>query len=358
MVNIIPRAPSFAEEFARNLGAGVSQGVTSASDFAMKIAQKKHEMDLRKKLIEDIKGSKFKNTQPSFQDQVSPKNETSKLSSTGVLASEKLPSFSEQVMNKPSAESYLEEAEQFAAAGEHDLANAAIQKAKFIQKEDIFSREQQERRLEKGYEYNKDYINDLTSSYKSFETETKPKLLQMQQLNEDELIAPGAAAFMEKLELPLGLLENPSNELYSKLSQDLLKGLPETYGSRILQVEVENFLKTIPTLMNSASGRRMIASNMLKLGEMKETFYNEMRKQQMHYMDNDKPLPRDLPQRVFDNVRPQLDRINRDFVQMASIKNVPPNTTPFFNPQGMISFVPNTPEALEWAEKNGGRRIW
>ena len=180
----------------------------------------------------------------------------------------------------------------------------------------------------------------------------------MQALKDDELIGPTAAKFLETVGIPLGALENPSSELYQKLSQDLLKGLPETYGSRILQVEVDNFLKTIPTLMNSADGRRMIASNMLKLGEMKKVYYDEMRRQQMNYIDKTERLPLDFEQRILDNVLPQINKINEEFVKMASIKSVPTNTIPFFNPQGEISFVPKTAEALDWATKNGGKRIW
>jgi len=179
----------------------------------------------------------------------------------------------------------------------------------------------------------------------------------MQKLaSDDDLIGPTAAVFLEHLGIPLGALEDPSSELFNKLSLDLLKGLPETYGNRILKVEVENFLKTIPSLMNSASGRRMIASNMLKLGEMKEVYYNEMRNQQKQFRDQNKPLPRDFQQEIFDQVRPQVDRINNEFVKMADIKEVPNGTTPFFTPSGQIKFVPKN--QIEQAVANGGRQIW
>lgn len=208
-----------------------------------------------------------------------------------------------------------------------------------------------------SFNLQKDFIAETTNAYKGFETEMKPRLMQMQKIATDEdLIGAPAAKFLEVLDIPLGILENPSNELYSKLSQDLLKGLPETYGSRILKVEVENFLKTIPTLMNSPEGRRMIASNMLKLGEMKEVYYNEMRRQQLAIDESGKPYPRDFQQRVFDQVKPQIDRINNEFVKMSEIKSVPEGTIPYFSPSGEIEFVPK--EHAQWASENGGTRIW
>jgi hypothetical protein len=227
-----------------------------------------------------------------------------------------------------------------------------------IKEATLYSQEaaREDQKIDKSYDAQKGFIDDVTKSYRGFESDMKPRLLQMQKLNEEDLIKPTASVFLEALGIPLGALADPSNELFHKLSQDLLKGLPEQYGNRILKVEVENFLKTIPTLSNSADGRRMIASNMLKLGEMKEVFYNAMREKQRTLLDEGKPFPKDFEQVVFDQVKPQIDRINNEFVQMSDIKAVPENTVPFFAPDGTIKFV--FKDQVDWAQKNGGRRIW
>jgi hypothetical protein len=209
---------------------------------------------------------------------------------------------------------------------------------------------------EAAYKAQKPFIDDITNAYKGFVVDMKPRLMQMQTMDPESLISPTAAVFLDALGIPLGALEDPHSELYQKVSQDLLKGLPETYGNRILKVEVDNFLKTIPTLMNSPEGRRMIASNMLKLGEMKEVYYNAMRQMQQDYLDNDRPMPKDFEQRVFDQVLPQINRINNEFVKLSEITAVPPGTVPFFTPSGDIKFVPKHLE--QWAIENQGRRIW
>jgi len=217
--------------------------------------------------------------------------------------------------------------------------------------------ERQEKVIDSAYKAQEDFIRDTTTSYQKFETEMKPRLLQMQKLaTDDELVSPTSAVFLESLGIPLGALDDPSSELFDKLSQDLLKGLPDTYGSRILKVEVDNFLKTIPRLTNSADGRRMIASNMLKLGELKEVYYNEMRREQRKYLDENKPLPRDFEQKIFDQVKPQIDRLNNEFVKLTDIKSVPKGEIPFFDPSGNVVFVPK--KDAQWATENGGRRIW
>lgn len=238
------------------------------------------------------------------------------------------------------------------------LTDNGVSKENAVAEADIYAKEQDlnQKSFESSYKAQEDFIDETTKSYRGFETEMKPRLMQMQHIPEKDLIGPTASVFLDQLGIPLGALEDPSSELYNKLSQDLLKGLPETYGSRILKVEVDNFLKTIPTLLNSPNGRRMIASNMLKLGEMKEVFYNEMRKEQREHLDKNKPLPRDFQQNVFDQVKPQIDRINNDFVKMSEVKSIPEGTIPFFSPSGDIEFVPK--EHAQWASENGGRRLW
>lgn len=239
------------------------------------------------------------------------------------------------------------------------LTESGVSAQNAIKEATLYSqqRARQDQKIDKSYEAQKPFIDDVTKSYRGFESEMKPRLLQMQKLNTDqELISPTASVFLEQLGIPLGALSDPSNELFHKLSQDLLKGLPETYGSRILKVEVDNFLKTIPTLANSADGRRMIASNMLKLGEMKEVYYNAMRQKQKELIDEERPFPKDFEQAVFDQVKPQIDRINNEFLQMSEIKSVPENTIPFFAPDGSIKFVPK--DQVDWAQQNGGRKIW
>jgi len=215
--------------------------------------------------------------------------------------------------------------------------------------------DKKQEKFDKAYKSNEDFINDTTASYRSFETDMKPRLLQMRNIKDEDLVSPTSAVFLEKLGIPLGALEDPSSEVYNKLSQDLLKGLPETYGNRILKVEVDNFLKTIPTLMNSANGRRMITSNLLKLGEMKEVYYNSMRQAQQKAIDSNE-FPLDFQQKVFDQVKPQIDRINNEFVKLSDIKEVPNGTIPFFDPNGSVVFVPK--DHAQWAQENGGRRIW
>jgi hypothetical protein len=364
MVNVLPEAPSFGTQFARSLGAGFSQEVAQSSEQIQKLAfqkaiQKRQSESFKKQTGIDISAfspqgqeefvKQFAKAQAKEQLIKSIVPDVSKNSSgiSGQATGEKTDTgldFADLSSQQRTKLGLIDP----------NLGRQAVEEEKLSFKKQVH----QKADIDKSYDTHKDFIDSTTSSYKSFETEMKPRMLQMQKLNSEELIKPSSAAFLEKMGIPLGVLENPNNELYSKLSQDLLKGLPESYGNRILKVEVENFLKTIPTLTNSPEGRRMIASNFLKLGEMKEVYYKEMRRQQTELLDKNKKFPKDFEQRVFDNTLPRINKLNEQFVKLSEIKSIPKNTVPFFNPQGDISFVPADQEHLDWATKNGGERIW
>lgn len=334
MVQFLQRSPSFGQQISQDVG----QSLGKMNDFYQQMAIEKFKKDQRRQLVQDIE-----------QGNLGGANQL-----TEGVESEVPSDIGSQLKGKNKSQNAMRKAQAYAAADEPTLARQAMQEAKLE-----FSKEKYaEEKIEKSFEKHKDFIEKTSKSYQTYEMEMKPKLLQMQHMNEEELIGPASAKFLDLMGIPFGILENPTNELYDKVSQDLLKGLPETYGNKILLAEVNNFLKTIPRLTNSANGRRMIASNMLKLGEMKELMYKEMRRQQNNAIENGRKLPLDFSQSVFDNIQPQLNKLNSEFIKLSNIKDVPEGTVPFFNPQGEVSFVPKDPASLEWALSNGGKRIW
>lgn len=329
------------------------KGEQEGSKFSSKIAQNKsviRDIEKRRDLPEGSLDAYV--SDPKMAEQVTrPVKEPKKTQASQPIDPEQLNKIKE-VRSRPGFND-LDEVEKYIEMTEAGVSRELAETESKLTGE---KKKRQQAGFETSYKVQEDFINDTTSSYRAFETEVKPKLLQMRNIPDKDIIGPTSAVFLEALGIPLGALDDPSSELYNKVSLDLLKGLPETYGNRILKVEVDNFLKTIPSLMNSSEGRRMIASNMLKLGEMKEVYYNEMRREQKKLLDEKKEFPRDFQQRIFDQVKPQIDRINEEFIKLSEIKSVPEATVPFFDPNGNINFVPK--EHVGWAKENGGRQIW
>lgn len=55
---------------------------------------------------------------------------------------------------------------------------------------------------------------------------------------------------------------NPASQEFQKLSQEFLRDLKSVFGGRISNLEVENYMKMVPTLMNTRQGRNRIYRNL------------------------------------------------------------------------------------------------
>lgn len=101
-------------------------------------------------------------------------------------------------------------------------------------------------------------------------------------------------------------LLSPESQEFEKLSKDMLSGLKDMYGARINQVEVESFLKTIPSLMQSTEGRQAVIENMRDLIEGKLLWTKAAKEVKQ---ENGGKIPADLQFQVEERIAPQLDAI-------------------------------------------------
>lgn len=126
---------------------------------------------------------------------------------------------------------------------------------------------------------------------------------------------PLTVSMLGKLGIPLGVLENPDAEELEKLSQGLLNNIQATYGSRILKVEVDNFLRTIPGLLNSPEGRRRLIEQWRILNEGKKAYYDAYRQVRDA---NRKRMPDDWRLQVQDIADGQLDDLSAQFARTST----------------------------------------
>src|ERR1700678_88879 len=159
-----------------------------------------------------------------------------------------------------------------------------------------------------------DYREQVLSEYEASKS-TLSKLNRLEALGkENKLTTPLMAKLSESLGIPLSVLGNPASEEFQKVSQGLMSNITQTYGNRILQVEVENFLKTIPTLMNSEEGRKRIIDNMKTLLSPSQLAYDEYKK----IRKEQGRVPIDLHEQVLERIGPKLDKMAEDFKKNAS----------------------------------------
>lgn len=127
---------------------------------------------------------------------------------------------------------------------------------------------------------------------------------------EGKLDTPGYTEFLKRSGLDIPALMNPGSEEFIKTSANFMRNAKTYLGSRISNYELEQFLKTIPSLSQSPQGRKRVISN-LKYVARSALEYNNALKEVL--AKNKGVPPYDLPEQIDDRIESKLDKLSQKF---------------------------------------------
>lgn len=115
--------------------------------------------------------------------------------------------------------------------------------------------------------------------------------------------------------LPIGVLHSPSEEVIEKMSNQLLQGVSSAFpGGRILQSEIETFLRSIPSLSNSPKAMQTLSKMALisdDLVEKKWKLKNEILKA---YKDAGEMIPEDFEDVFYEFAAPLEEEYSQKLI--------------------------------------------
>ena len=143
-------------------------------------------------------------------------------------------------------------------------------------------------------------------------------------ISKGNLPSPLTASFLEQLAhaIPIpftgksigidlkGTLLSDDAQEFSKLSKDFLKDVKKFFGARVTQQEVNQFLQTIPTLMQSDGGKLRVIKNMRVFNEMSR-IKNDISTQIIE--QNEGYRPHNLEALVEKRSKKDMDRLAQKF---------------------------------------------
>jgi hypothetical protein len=138
------------------------------------------------------------------------------------------------------------------------------------------------------------------------------RLEKMRTLNKSgKLVVPLYNDMLKKFGFDFAALKNPDSEEFEKLSNDMTKNIKDIFGSRVTNLDLEIFLKTIPTLSNTTEGREKIIEN-LQLFNKGSKLRNET--MQEIIKENKGVPPYGLAEMIEERAAKGLDRITEEFL--------------------------------------------
>lgn len=104
---------------------------------------------------------------------------------------------------------------------------------------------------------------------------------------------------------------SPDVEEFEKLSTEFVKNAKQYFGSRITEREVQLFMNTIPTLMQTDAGKKKVIENIRSLNELVDI---EAKAARSIIKENGGIPPIDLEQQVQDKISKRLDKVAKEFI--------------------------------------------
>ena len=176
----------------------------------------------------------------------------------------------------------------------------------------------QKEKLE-AYKLTKDERKKITEAA----TDARERFFDLQRLEklnqEGKLDTPGYVEFLNRSGLDIPALLNPESQEFQKVSQGFMRGVREIVGGRVSNLELEQFMKTIPTLSQSPEGRQRVIANMKRLAKIK---MKESQIARHLTKENFGVPPLDLQEEIYERMEPELDRFAKEFAEDLQ-KSVP-----------------------------------
>lgn len=281
-IGVLPENLSVGQQVGRNLGQGIGSGIGQAADILGQLSLEKLKAKQRQNLIKSLMGN------PQVSDAASKlaSGEMEEAPSSGEPTSDQIATLS---LFEPEYAKILESQRKERSKQEFKEKEIALHETKELREE-----------INQGFKTAK--MNEQI--YK-----------RMEALNKEDLVAPMTAKLSERLGIPLSVLGNPSSEEFDKLSNTLSREVSSIYKGRILQSEFQNFLKQIPTLLNSKEGRSRILETLRMIDKPKELYHKAYREV---VKENKGKIPLDLNERIIDKVEPELDKLAENFKNTSS----------------------------------------
>lgn len=150
------------------------------------------------------------------------------------------------------------------------------------------------------------FLNDYKSAKRDIADFERMEELE----REGKLDTPGYLQFLERSGLDIPALMNPGTEEFNKIAANFLRDAKAYYGGRVTNQEMEQFLKTIPSLSQSPEGRKRVIANLKNLARAKKERYQAYKDIKQK---NNGIIPIDISEQVEDRIDSRLDYLAAEF---------------------------------------------
>jgi len=195
-----------------------------------------------------------------------------------------------------------------------------------------------------------DFADKIVNEYQGA-LASEPRLDQMLiGAKSGNLATPAMVKTMDFLGIPLSVFANPLSEAYEKNVNEYIKGVSNYFPGQIRNAEIEPYMKTIPTLLNSDRGKEIIIENQKIVNDQAKAAYKAYKD---ILKENNGKKPRNLDVEILDRTEKSRlengEKLRENFIKAIKISQFPTGKV-----QKGTRIIPNM--ALNYLEMADGDR--
>jgi hypothetical protein len=320
MVQVLERIPSFGERFANQITQGLGRGVESA----MPLLQKRlEERDMAKALVS--RGLSPEDANLYVRLSTGGQTEFAK----NLLESRKRGLLG----NRPARPAGLGAQAEPGMAGE-EAKTGMQQPVQEPGEEEIndFIGEQDEgltpaERVRRGSERFKTGLplhKEATEKLHAL-SENKRRFDILDDLNKSKKLPKGLGRINVDAEgnLRAPFLASKESERYIKTLNELASGAKGTYGSRVTNFDLQQYMRQFPTLLNSAEGREQLLEQLKIVNDINSVYYKNL-KNVFSRAGGVRKIDADIASEIADQIsQPQIEKLAKKFSEIGTEKSLP-----------------------------------
>ena len=196
---------------------------------------------------------------------------------------------------------------------------AAVKEKEFgaTEQKNIRESEEHEKRME---EKPSKYIEEVEKKFSGWKKQ-KPNYSFMSK-NASKITDKSSLkkAISEKFGIPSGLILSDPEQAMDKFANAILQGVSQAYPGQLKVAELDNFIKSNPSLLNSPQAIKHLSDVALKVGELTEQEYKETQKIRNEYRSRKERLPENFNALVEERLQPKFDELDKDIDKIMSEK--------------------------------------
>ena len=190
---------------------------------------------------------------------------------------------------------------------------------KIAQAEEHFQKKQEAKEKAEAYKSTAKYREKIFEEAQAAKAQRDDLNRQEELESEGKLDTPGYTEFLKRSGLDIPALMNPGSEEFNKISNNYLRDAKTYFGGKVSNNEMEQFLKTVPSLSQSPEGRKRVIANLKKLANAKLAYADTV----IDIIKENKGVPPfDIAEQVYERIDKKLDKLAEKFREDVS-KPVP-----------------------------------